>query len=356
MLRVVPWVQSKLFQKTFKMKSLKDLEKNFIKWKIVDYGYTSNLEANTFSQFQSWIEMKKHLPLNYLEGVRADKRRNLIQYWPECQSAMVFLFSYHQSHRFLQNFYHRDKNWNGLKLASYTLGFDGFDYHEQIKDILNLIGKHFMSEDLSLQYKLSLDIHPVLERDLAYRTGLGWFGKNSMFISKKHGSFTIIASLLFNKELPFESHAFDTDHCGQCTKCIEACPTEAIDPETRTIIANDCISTFTIETFKLDTIPSPKMNLKEGTVFGCDICQDVCPWNKRIDRIEKFEKNEISMQQKKIIDFFFYKDPKIIAADLELISERAFKKEFQNTSFERSGKRGILKNIKLYLKQLNVFS
>jgi epoxyqueuosine reductase len=325
---------------------------------IIDYGYTTEAIPTTVDNYNSWVEENNHLPLVYLEGVRQEKRQSLKQHWPEFESALVFLFSYHDTHNKLQSLYQNDPSWNGLKLASYTLGFSGVDYHQKIKEHLIEIGEGLCLTHEGLEYKLTLDTHPVLERDLAMRAGIGWFGKNSMLINRHHGSFFIIGSLLFNKKIQNVGiKPIETDHCGQCTRCIDACPTEAIDPVSRTIVAKDCISTFTIEQFKLDTIPSEKMTLKEGTIFGCDICQDVCPWNKRVDRqLTSSDLDFKDENQKRILNFFLKREVKVLAKDLNNLSEGAFKRLFQNTSFERSGRRGLYKNIILYLKELNILS
>lgn len=324
---------------------------------IVDFGYTTEATPFTRDQYNQWVGNDNHLPLTYLEGERQEKRQSLKTHWPEFQSALVFLFSYHETHQRLQSFYQNDPHWNGLKIASYTLGFEGSDYHHLIKERLIEIGESLKNEFSSLEYKLTLDTHPVLERDLAMRAGIGWFGKNSMLINRHHGSFLIIGSLLLNKELEsvyiYNKNKIETDHCGQCTKCIEACPTEAIDRNTRTIKARDCISTFTIEQFKLDTIPSEKMTLKDGFIFGCDICQDVCPWNQKVDRQKPVTDSDFKFEfQNNITNFFLKQSPDSLQKELESMSEGAFRRQFQNTSFERSGRRGLLKNIKFYLEEL----
>jgi len=323
------------------------------KWGIVDYGYTTNHSPKSINIYKDWIKKDLHLPLTYLEGSRADLREDLNKFWPEYKSSLVFLFSYHQAHQHLLDFYKSNENWNGLKLASFSLGFLGEDYHHIIKNHLIEIAELIKVTYPNIQYKLTLDTHPVLERDLALEAGLGWFGKNSMLINKKHGSFFLIGSLLFNSELPLVSLPVEVDHCGQCSRCVEACPTNAIDPETRTIRASDCISTFTIEQFKLETIPSEKMNLNSGFIFGCDICQDVCPWNKRIDR----QNNEMSKifefnEQKNILNFFLLQKIEDLLAKLESMSSGEFKRLFKNTSFFRSGRRGLLKNIRFYYNSI----
>lgn len=326
------------------------------KWGVVDYSYTSMAVPETLLHYNEWVKKNLHLPLHYLEGERQSKRQSLKEFWPEFQSAVVFLFSYHETHQALQHFYQDDKKWNGLKLGSYTLGFRGEDYHHLLKERLMEIGESLKSQNPSLEYRLTLDTHPVLERDLAFRAGLGWFGKNSMMINRHHGSFFIIGSLLLNQSIHQEEKIIETDHCGQCTACIDACPTRAIDPDTRTIIAEDCISTFTIEQFKLDSVPSEKMTLKSGHIFGCDICQDVCPWNKRIDRQMENHSVQFNEKQTMIADFFLRSDKQELAATLEKMTEGEFKRKFAGTSFERSGRRGLLKNLRLLLKELNILS
>lgn len=328
----------------------------FKSYDVVDFGYTEEPIPTTVEYYNQWVAANLHTPLDYLAGDRQKKRQDLKNHWNEFQSALVFLFSYHPTHFELQELYKNNPDWNGLKLASYTLGFQGEDYHNLLKDRLVNIGERLKHEQ-GLEYKLTLDTHPVLERDLAKRAGLGWFGKNSMMINRHHGSFFIIGSLLLNKKLDIKGKTQETDHCGQCTQCVDACPTEAINPQTRTIVVKDCISTFTIEQFKLETVPSEKMDLTSGTLFGCDICQDVCPWNKRLDRQQKFVPILWTPKQKKIMDFFILREVTDLHVDLEKMTGGEFERIFQKTSFLRSGKRGLLKNIRLYLKQkLNILS
>lgn len=321
---------------------------DFKKWGVVDVGYTTEATPRSLSHYNNWVNQKNHQPLTYMEGERQDKRQSLINYWPPFKSALVFLFSYAEVNHELQNFYTKDPQWNGFKIASYTMGFNGNDYHLDLKDRLIEIGEFLKQSHPELHYKIVLDTHPVLERDLAFRAGLGWFGKNSMLISRDHGSYFIIGTLLFNQELDgFEVRPIETDHCGQCTKCIDSCPTMAIDPLKRTIIAKDCISTFTIEQFKLETLPSEKMTLKEGFVFGCDICQDVCPWNKKIKNRDLLASSLINHP---IIDFFLKQDKDKLKESLTAMTEGGFKRKFKNTSLERSGRRGFLKNVLTYFK------
>ena len=181
----------------------------------------------------------------------------------------------------------------------------------------------------------------MLERDLAQRAGLGWFGKNSMIINREFGSYQLIGSLLLNKKLELATKDIETDHCGTCTRCIDACPTNAIHQTERTVFSDRCISTFTIEMFK--EVEPPKGYAKNShEVFGCDICQEVCPWNR------KPLKNIESIQESRLVNFF-NRDLNLIISELEKMSNKGFKTFFKGTSFERVGKRGLIKNLRPYL-------
>lgn len=318
---------------------------------IVDWGYTEELMPRSFGHFDSWVKRGDHGSLNYLSDYRKEKRESLEHIFPEAKSALVFLFSYHQSRNDLAEFY-KSKKSNGLKVASYVLGFSGKDYHEVVREKLLNISEALKKEKPELMTKLSLDIQPVLERDLAYRSGLGWFGKNSMLISKGQGSFFIIGSLILNQKLELPKRDLEADHCGQCRACIDACPTIAIDEKSRTIIADKCISTYTIELFK-DNSPPPKgMENANGEIFGCDICQDVCPWNKRIDRLGLFPGDFTKLEGAEGPVLSLLQDKAEVALkNLENYSGRGFVRAFKGTPLERTGKVGLIKNLKFWLKK-----
>ncbi len=333
---------------------LKDILERFISVKeyhLVDIAYTEDSTPTSFDKFENWVGESLNEPLGYLADHRKNLRSDIRKFFPEFESALVFLFSYKHVQTALEKIYKREDS-NGLKIASYTLGFQGLDYHQRIKEILEKISDELKKEIPGLECHNSLDVHPVLERDLAFRSGLGFFGKNSMMINTKHGSFFIIGALLLNKKLNLSKRKIEYDHCGTCTKCADQCPTKAIDPVSRTIIAKDCISTFTIEEFKATSIPSLKMDLSSGYVFGCDICQNVCPWNIRLDRIPSSVPNDFQFKDEnelKIVDFFLKKEVHEIIDDLQKMSNGGYKKYFWGTSFFRSGKQGVLKNLMFFL-------
>jgi epoxyqueuosine reductase len=310
---------------------------------VTMWSYTEESKPISFDRYEEWVASGDHGPLTYLEDHRKEIRRSLTEFFPEFQSALVFAFSYAEESKALETLYTNNARWNGMKISSYVFGFDKKDYHDVLKARLEIVSAKIKEQFPDIQIKLGLDIHPILERDLAYRTGLGWFGKNSMLIHPKHGSFFILGSLLLSKKLELESKKNETDHCGTCTACIEACPTDAIDGANRRIIANKCISTFTIELFKESEAPQG-MEKADGEIFGCDICQDVCPWNiKIIDSlpIKKYEPDLIK-------DFFLTRKLSEVLKDIEGMSNRGFKKYFDRTPLARTGRIGLLKNIKFW--------
>ncbi|WP_127714387.1 epoxyqueuosine reductase [Halobacteriovorax sp. HLS] len=320
---------------------------------IVDWGLTRNPSPISFDKYDDWVQKGHHGNLKYLEGERKDKRKSLLSIFPEFQSALVFQFSYAQDKFELDKFYESAES-NGLRIGGYVFGYDGVDYHHKLKEDLEEIGCLLQASYPGLEYKLSLDIQPVLERDLAYRAGLGWFGKNSMFISKKEGSFFLIGSLLLNRDVEGQEVVGETDHCGQCTRCADACPTDAIDIATRTITSSKCISTYTIEEFKDNAIAPKGMERSRGEIFGCDICQDVCPWNTRLKRVGKYNKTSDESPEKSFIKKYFLTRPlPDIIEDLKLLSNRKYQKIFFATPLQRTGRVGMLKNLLFYSNKKN---
>jgi epoxyqueuosine reductase len=295
---------------------------------IVDWGYTEELKAQSFHQFENWTQENQEL--TYLTDHRKFLRQDLRLIDSKIESSLVFLFSYASTQKsLLENKQHQ--------VAGYALGFDGSDYHWILKEkLLNL------SSLLNLECKISLDIEPILERDLAYRAGLGWFGKNSMLISQKEGSYFMLGSLLLFKKLPLDSPILDTDHCGHCELCVEACPTDAINPETRTLVLNRCLSTFTIEMRK-ETNPPLGLENSRGEIFGCDICQDVCPWNKK--KLQNTMALPLSTKAKELLCFFSRPYGKILE-EIESWSQRQYLRFFKGTPIDRPGLRGMKKNLK----------
>jgi epoxyqueuosine reductase len=317
---------------------------------IVDWGYTEESRPQSWDVFDQWTDEGKAAPLKYLQDHRKQLRRDIKEFFPEFQSALVFLFSYREDRLAWQNFYQSDHS-NQLRMASYALAFDGLDYHQWIRTRLEMLGGELSKEQCDLNFKISLDIQPVLERDLAYRAGLGWFGKNSMLIHPKAGSFVMLGALLLDQKLKLPVKKTEVDHCGQCRRCIEACPTEAIESLSRTIVAEKCISTWTIELFK-DSEPAPAgMENSNGEIFGCDICQDVCPWNERPIRNGEIAPRAINSSH--WAKYWLETPLEELIEYLEGLSNKKFSKIFQATPLGRTGRPGLLKNLKFWHQKNN---
>lgn len=324
------------------MKKLFDIDLE--KLLVTDWGYTEELEPKSYEHYDQWINLGLAGDLKYLTDHRKDLRKTLKNLWPKSQSALVFLFSYFDDKVAVDKYLAQHAQWNEKKISGYVFGFYGDDYHHVLMQNLMEIGEFLKKRFPNLEYKVAIDIHPNLDRDLAYRTGLGWFAKNSMLISKKHGSFTLIGSLVLNQKLELTTTKMETDHCGQCQKCIDSCPTSAITDQ-RTIDANKCISTFTIESFKEKERPKG-FDSSSPWIFGCDICQDVCPWNKRILRQDLIKEKTLNAKQLSLLQFYLLRPVKHVLSDLKNMSKKEYLRKFARTSFERLGKNGMLKNLK----------
>lgn len=306
---------------------LKDLE-------VVDFGVFHDSNPKSYKKFFDWTVNNSEL--KYLTDERKDHRQNLKNLFPQFKSGVSFLFSYAPTKKFLnqQNFH---------QVSSYTLHFDERDYHFALGERLQKIGDYLKSQVPEIEYEICLDTKPILERDFAYQAGLGWFGKNSMLISRKHGSYFLIGTLLFDQDFAVrEKRDVELDHCGSCNACVKACPTEAINEDERTINLKDCLSFYTIEVFKDETGTGiPKVNSKfQNEIFGCEICQEVCPWNEKpLNRVNLKEASG------KLYNFFA-RPLEEVSKQISAFSNTQFKKFFFGSSFYRSGKRGLVKNFK----------
>jgi epoxyqueuosine reductase len=162
-----------------------------------------------------------------------------------------------------------------------------------------------------------------------------------MLINRNHGSYFIIGSLLLNQKLNLEAKGLDVDHCGTCTACADACPTNAIDLDSRTLRAQDCISTFTIEIMK-EAAPPKGYEQSRGEVFGCDICQDVCPWNRK--PLDKESAIFSLHEQFEFLKEYLQLPNNELKDKISAMTGRGFQKVMRGTALGRPGKRGWLKN------------
>ena len=213
------------------------------------------------------------------------------------------------------------------KISKYAYGKD---YHEVIRAKLNEFIDNIKSKIGDIHGRGFVDSAPVLERTWAHRSGLGWIGKNGNLITKESGSFYFIATLITDLDLEFDD-PFIKDYCGTCTRCIDECPTDAILPD-KVINGSKCISYFTIE-LKEALIPGALKGKFENWMFGCDVCQDVCPWNR-------FSKPNNEIQFTPIAEILSFS-----TNDWDELTEESFKSIFKNSPLKRSKFEGLKRNL-----------
>jgi epoxyqueuosine reductase len=214
------------------------------------------------------------------------------------------------------------------KISKYAYGKD---YHDVIKSKLNAFLQTLNEKIGEIHGRGFVDSAPVLERSWAQQSGLGWIGRNGNLITKQSGSFYFIATLITDLELEYDD-PFVKDYCGTCTRCIDACPTDAILPG-KVVDASKCISYFTIE-LKEMMIPEKMKGKFDNWLFGCDVCQDVCPWNR-------FSKATTETEFAPIQELFNFS-----FQDWEEMTEESFKKIFKDSPIRRSKFSGIKRNLK----------
>lgn len=270
-------------------------------------------------KFKRWISDKMHGEMGYMER-NLDKRLNPALLLENAKTIIVVLLNYFPKET------QTDKEAPVLSKYAY-----GTDYHFVLKDKLKRLLDFIREETGSCNGRPFVDSAPVLERAWAQKAGLGWIGKNSNLISPKHGSFFFIGELIIDIELPYDDPRPVRNHCGQCSKCIDACPTKAIAAE-HVVDARKCISYQTIELRgNLDE------NLKgkfDNRVFGCDICQDVCPWN-----LKSHAHNEPTLDP----------HPKLLQLNTEewkAMEKPLFNELFKHSAVKRTGFKGLQRNLK----------
>lgn len=216
------------------------------------------------SHLEEWLQEGHHGEMQYMAN-HFEMRLDPSLLVPGSQSIISLSYNY---------FSHDLKNKHVPKVGMYA---SGSDYHKVLKKKLKTLWKTILEElKEPAKGRFFVDSAPVMERQWAQQAGLGWTGKNSLLIHPKHGSYFFLAEIISDLELEYDEPI--KDYCGTCTKCIDACPTDAIASNGYVLIANKCISYLTIES-KSD-IPSEHKSQMNGWVFGCDICQQVCPWNR----------------------------------------------------------------------------
>ncbi len=293
-------------------------------------GITTPDPPEHFEVYRRWVAAGYHGDMHYLAteralARRADPRRIL----PECESIVVLGMRYPAPPEDIPP--HPQDHPRG-RVAAYAWGAD---YHDVLPPRLRALVQFLEAQvGHAIPHRVYTDTGPVLERDLAQRAGLGWIGKHGNLIAPRRGSYYLLAEILLGLPLPPDP-PFPTDHCGSCTRCIDACPTQCILPD-RTIDARRCLSYLTIE--NKGPIPLALRPHLGHWVFGCDVCQMVCPWNRRFATPE----GDPALAPRPEVPF-----PDLLA-DMALTPE-AFRRKFKGSPIKRAKRRGYLRNVAVAL-------
>ena len=269
-------------------------------------------------RLEAWLNKGYHGEMNYMEN-HFDKRLNPTLLVDGAKSVISLSYNYFPKVKI--------DEINNFKISKYAYGED---YHEVIKDILKEMVAELQEEIGEFGFRVFVDSAPVLEKAWARKSGLGWVGKNANLITKKHGSFYFLAEIICDLELEYDLAV--TDHCGSCRACIDACPTQAIVSD-RIVDGSKCISYATIEL--KNEIPDYFNGKMDDWMFGCDVCQDVCPWNRFSAPTlqEKFAPNFQKLNFRK--------------NEWKELTQELFSEIFKKSAVKRTKFSGLMRNINL---------
>ncbi len=265
-----------------------------------------------------WLGNGMQAGMHYMEN-HFEKRTDPRLLFENAKSVISVLYNYYPKTKIQEE--------NNYKISKYAYGKD---YHQIIKQKLNQLIEFVRTEAGEINARAFTDSAPVLDRAWAARAGLGWIGKNTNLINRKQGSFFFIGEIITDLELDYDGKKIE-NFCGTCTKCIDACPTGALKPYE--VDARKCISYLTIEN-KEEYIPSELKGRFDDWIFGCDICQDVCPWNRFSKPHDEpaFDPPDILTQLRK--------------PDWNNLTEEQFRKVFKDSPVKRSKYKGLIRNIR----------
>ena len=270
-------------------------------------------------RLEAWLKKGMHGEMSYMEN-HFDKRLDPTKLVEGSKSVISLLLNYYPE---------EIQSVDSYKISKYAYGMD---YHFVIKDKLKAL-LHFIQEEIGeVHGRAFVDSAPVLDKAWAAKSGLGWMGKHSNLLTQQVGSFYFIAELIVDLSLEYDHPT--TDHCGTCTACIDACPTQAI-VEPYVVDGSKCISYFTIEL--KNEIPTEFKGKFDNWMFGCDVCQEVCPWN----RFSKPHNEPLFNPNSELLS--------MTKKDWEEITEEVFRKVFKNSAVKRTKYSGLKRNID-YLK------
>ncbi len=304
------------------MKATKKEATAFFKARAKDFGFDfcgfakAEFLEDEAPKLENWLKQGMHGKMAYMEN-NFEKRLDPTKLVPGAKSVVSLIYNYYP---------HKDLNNEGnYKIAKYAYGED---YHFVLKEKLKSLFSSFKEKYGEVEGRVFVDSAPVMERQWAQKSGVGWIGKNSLLLNRSMGSFFFLAEVILDFEFEYDGPI--ADYCGTCQKCQDACPTDAI-PQPYIVDASKCISYLTIEL--KEQIPEDFGGKLDDWIFGCDICQDVCPWNRfsKKHKEPRFEPHEqlgdLSRQQ------------------WHEITEDVFRELFRNSAVKRTKYAGLKRNI-----------
>tara|TARA_B100000029_G_scaffold130835_1_gene124450 strand:- start:1006 stop:1944 length:939 start_codon:yes stop_codon:yes gene_type:complete len=304
----------------------------YIRNKALDIGFSKigftspDIINHNDQHLLKWIDKKFHGQMNWIEN-RIEERLSIKKYYPEVKSIISVGLNYFTGNA--------NNVENTGKISNYAWGDD---YHLILKSHLYNLLDEIKKIEPNIHGVVCVDTSPIMEKEWAQKSGIGWVGKNTNIITTDFGSWIFLGELLINFELDYDS-PFLIDHCGSCTACLDACPTDAF-PQPYVLDSNKCISYLTIE-FRGDfeNIHNTPLN---NWIYGCDICQEVCPWNISFSQISTENR---FLQRNTIVNKKF--------TDWLNLDQKSFNEFFKNSPVKRTKYKGLLRNIKANLANKN---
>lgn len=301
-----------------------DTHTEIIRNKALDLGFSfvgmakAQKMDEESTRLEQWLNKNYHGTMGYMAN-HFELRTDPTKLVPGAKSVISLMYNYYTDET--------PSDPSAPKIASYAYGRD---YHKVVKKKLKQLSLFMKSEIGDFQGRAFVDSAPVLERDWAKRSGLGWIGKNTLLIHPRKGSYFFLAEIICDLELQYD-HPIK-DYCGTCTRCIDACPTDAFSENGYLLDASKCISYLTIE--RKDAIPQEFKGKMENWMFGCDICQEVCPWNRfsEIHNENDFKARPELLEMSK--------------KDWQEITEEIFDEIFRGSPVKRTKYDGLKRNIK----------
>ena len=285
---------------------------------LVGFAKADDL-TNEIKKLKAWLKLGYQGGMSYMER-NVDKRKAVSQILPDAKSIISLALNYYTQHQ-------HGNNKNKGKVSRYAWGKD---YHLIIWKMLENLEEQLCDIDPEFRGKCYVDTGPVMDKVWAVKSGIGWMGKHSNIINRDYGSWFFIANIITNAEFDYAEQI--PDFCGSCNACIDACPTDAIVSD-YVVDSDKCISYLTIENKK--DIPGELSGKFDGWLFGCDICQDVCPWN-------------IKFSEPTFVKDFHPKNEniEIDLDDIDAMGNEEFKERFSGTPISRAKLKGLKRNAK----------